>query len=162
MRQAAAADGVELGIVSAFRSVAYQRSIVARKLAAGRTLAAILRSSAYPGHSEHHTGRAVDIGGGGRPLTGIFALTRQYRWLLSHAREFGFRLSYSRRNPAGVIFEPWHWCYVGPRRTGRPATRFAAARAASVAPAAAAMRASQRAAFSPPEAGGLGLRSRSG
>ena len=61
MQQAAAHDGIALLLVSAFRSVDYQRDLIARKLAKGEQLDSILRVMAAPGYSEHHTGRAVDL-----------------------------------------------------------------------------------------------------
>src|SRR5262245_43528567 len=56
MREAAKADSVELLLVSAFRSVDYQRAIFDRKIAQGTPLDEILRVNAAPGYSEHHTG----------------------------------------------------------------------------------------------------------
>lgn len=110
MQDAAARDGVSLLVISAFRGFDYQRQIIARKLAAGQVIDQILRVSALPGFSEHHTGRAIDIGTTGcAPLTEAFEQTAAYAWLTQHAAEFGFRLSYPRGNPHGVVFEPWHW-----------------------------------------------------
>ena len=62
MQAAATIDGVTLLPLSAFRSVARQTTIIRRKLAAGQLIEAILRVSAVPGCSEHHTGRALDLG----------------------------------------------------------------------------------------------------
>lgn len=109
---AARAAGVEFIAISGFRSVSRQREIIREKLAAGESLEAILRTVAAPGYSEHHTGRAVDIGEPGRPaLTEAFASSPAFRWLESHAPQLGFRLSFPRGNPHGIAFEPWHWCY---------------------------------------------------
>lgn len=130
MRDAAQADGVALVLVSGFRSVARQRAIVQRKARRGDTWERILRVSAYPGHSEHHSGRAVDLAAPGRTaLTAKFGRSRQYRWLLSRAAQFGFVLSYPVGNPHGIAFEPWHWCYRGrPGVPRRPWTSADAAR----------------------------------
>jgi D-alanyl-D-alanine carboxypeptidase len=115
MKRAAANDGVELQLISGFRSIARQSAIVRRKLAGGQDIAAILRFVAAPGCSEHHTGRALDLGFPGEPaLDESFARTAAYRWLKRHAGKFGFRLSYPRRNPHGIAFEPWHWCWHSP------------------------------------------------
>jgi len=111
MQRAAEDDGVRLLLVSAFRSVARQTEIIQRKLEAGIPLADILKVSAYPGYSEHHTGRAVDIGSPDcAHLTEDFETTREFVWLTTHAAAFGFSLSYPRANEAGITFEPWHWC----------------------------------------------------
>lgn len=112
MREAAAADGVVLQLVSAYRSIARQHDIVAAKLARGQTLADILQVSAAPGFSEHHSGRAIDIGTPGSPvLEEVFETTAAFAWLVQHAANFGFALSYPRGNPDGYLYEPWHWCW---------------------------------------------------
>jgi len=115
LRAAAQADGIALKIISAFRSVDRQAEIVREKLARGLTLAAIFSSSAPPGYSEHHTGRAVDVGTPGVPaLEEDFEDTPAFRWLIANAARFGFALSFPRDNPHGYVYEPWHWCYRPP------------------------------------------------
>ena len=44
-----------------------------------------------------------------------FAATRAYEWLTAYAAEYGFILRYpqDRQAATGVVFEPWHWRYVG-------------------------------------------------
>lgn len=117
VRTAAASD-VSIHVVSAFRSVERQTVLVERKLAAGWALEDILRVLAPPGYSEHHTGRAVDVGTPGCPPADIaFEHTAAFRWLNAHADAFGFRLSYPRGNASGYQYEPWHWCYA-PRARG--------------------------------------------
>jgi hypothetical protein len=114
MHAAAARDGVTLQPVSTFRSAAYQRGLIARKLKRGDTLATILSVNAAPGYSEHHSGRAIDIGTPGcAALDEAFERTPAFAWLQQHAPTFGFRLSYPRDNALGVIYEPWHWYFVG-------------------------------------------------
>ncbi|MCW5557878.1 MAG: D-alanyl-D-alanine carboxypeptidase family protein [Verrucomicrobiae bacterium] len=110
MRSAAAGEGITLLLISGYRSVAYQREILERKQARGEAMDAILRVNAAPGYSEHHTGRAVDIGTPGcPPLQEAFEQTDAFRWLRREAGRFGFHLSFPRDNPHGIIFEPWHW-----------------------------------------------------
>jgi len=110
MASAAAEEGVLLLAISAFRSFDYQRKIIERKLANGQPLEQILRVSALPGYSEHHTGQALDIGFPGcEPLTEEFEHTPAFAWLALHAARFNFSMSYPRDNPHGVIYEPWHW-----------------------------------------------------
>ena len=112
MRAAGARDGLQLLPLSAFRSVARQTKIIREKLAAGEKIADILRLVAAPGCSEHHTGRALDIGSPAeQELDEHFARTAEFRWLKKHAAEFGFHLSYPRRNPHRIGYEPWHWCW---------------------------------------------------
>ena len=112
LQQAAGEDGVILLPLSGFRSVARQARIIRRKLAAGQGISDILRLVAAPGYSEHHTGRAIDIGTPGETdLEESFGRTAAFRWLRRHAGRFGFHLSYPKHNPHGIAYEPWHWCW---------------------------------------------------
>jgi D-alanyl-D-alanine carboxypeptidase len=112
MQKAAANDGVALQLVSAFRSVAYQKGIFERKLAAGQQLAVILTVNAAPGFSEHHSGCALDLGTPGYAhLEEAFENSAAFTWLSRHADAFGFSMSFPRDNAFGVQYEPWHWCY---------------------------------------------------
>lgn len=112
MREAAARDGVDLQVVSAFRSVEYQLGILRRKLDRGQTMEPILRVSAAPGYSEHHSGRALDVTAPGfAALEEKFKRSPAFAWLAANARRFGFHLSYPRGNPHGIAYEPWHWCW---------------------------------------------------
>ena len=114
MKTAAASSGVELQAVSAFRSVDYQAGIIRKKLVAGQKMENILKVSAAPGYSEHHTGRAVDITTPGFPvLEEEFEQSGAFSWLLESAADFGFSMSYPRGNPHGVAYEPWHWAWNG-------------------------------------------------
>lgn len=118
MHESAMRDGIALEAISGFRSHAYQRGIFLRKRARGLTLEAILRVNAAPGHSEHHSGRALDIGTpGDPPAEESFDATPAFAWLQERAGGFGFHLSYPRDNPHGITYEPWHWCWrpPGPR-----------------------------------------------
>lgn len=112
LKAAALHDGIDLFIVSAFRSINRQADIVRRKLAAGVPIESILTLCAPPGYSEHHTGRAVDIStSGSRALEVEFAQTGAYAWLSEHAAELGYTLSYPIGNGWGYQYEPWHWCF---------------------------------------------------
>ncbi len=110
MQEAAADDGVTLLIVSGFRSIDYQARLIRKKINAGQSVSEILSVNAAPGHSEHHTGRAIDIASpGSRPLTEEFEDSDAFRWLQANAATYGFSMSYPRDNPAGFVYEPWHW-----------------------------------------------------
>jgi zinc D-Ala-D-Ala carboxypeptidase len=110
MQDAASREGIAFLAISGFRSIERQTEIIQRKLLAGESLEAVLQTMAAPGFSEHHTGRAIDIGVPDEPpLTEAFALTPAFRWLTAQAAHFGFRLSYPRDNPQGLVYEPWHW-----------------------------------------------------
>jgi D-alanyl-D-alanine carboxypeptidase len=112
MHTASAKDGVQLQVVSAYRSLEYQCALIQRKLDRGMKIAEILKINAAPGYSEHHTGRALDITAPDcPPLEEGFERTSAYAWLTKRAGEYGFRLSYPRNNPHGINYEPWHWAY---------------------------------------------------
>lgn len=114
LHHAAALDGVELELISSFRSARDQLRILLRKHASGQSWEQILKVNAPPGFSEHHSGCAVDLAvPGAPPLTEAFESTLAYGWLQQNAGRFGFELSYPRGNRWGFIHEPWHWCYRG-------------------------------------------------
>jgi len=110
LQAAAHGDDVTLQLVSAFRSLEYQRQVLERKIAAGVSLEEILKVNAPPGYSEHHTGRAVDLTTpGSSPLSEEFETTAAFDWLVRNGRRFGFTMTYPRENPFGFVYEPWHW-----------------------------------------------------
>ncbi len=112
MVAAAARDGITLLPISGYRSVARQTRLVRRKLAEGQAIGDILRLIAAPGCSEHHTGRAIDVGSPEDCALDVdFAKTAEFRWLTRHAVRFGYRMSYPRTNAHDIGYEPWHWCW---------------------------------------------------
>lgn len=121
LKAAALADGIDLFIVSAFRSIDRQFEVVRRKLEDGVSLEEVLTTCAPPGFSEHHTGRAVDLSAPGSQALEIeFGQTTAYAWLTNHAAEFGYYLSYPVGNPWGYQYEPWHWCFQDTAPGGKP------------------------------------------
>ena len=128
MSQAARAAGIELMPISGFRSVAYQEQLFTRAIEKRGSEIEAARWVAPAGHSEHHTGFAVDLGEGREPEADVepaFGETAAYRWLAQHATSFGFEMSFPAHNPQGVGCEPWHWRFVGTPEAERI---FAAAR----------------------------------
>lgn len=112
LQQAAAGLGISIQAVSAWRSVDYQRGLLKRKLDKGQTIDEILKVSAAPGFSEHHTGRAIDITTPGfAVLEEEFERSEAFTWMKKNASDFGFRLSFPRRNRHRLTYEPWHWCF---------------------------------------------------
>ena len=130
LQAAAAADGVDIRVLSAYRSIALQKQIFF-DVKSERNQSALERSrvSAPPGFSEHSTGYAVDLGDGQAPGTNLsisFDGTAAFAWLQSHANRFHFHLSFPRHNRQGVSYEPWHWRFEGSSealRTFEPAQR---------------------------------------
>lgn len=114
MQAEAMRDGVVLESISGYRSHDYQLGIFERKLARGLTVEEILKVNAAPGYSEHHGGRALDIGTPDEPpAEESFEQTAAFEWLQRNAEGHGFVLSYPRDNPHGIVYEPWHWCWRG-------------------------------------------------
>jgi D-alanyl-D-alanine carboxypeptidase len=113
----ARAEGIELVVISGFRTKAEQKELffgVGQQR--NQTPAQRAQVSAPPGYSEHHTGYAVDIGDGSTPSTNLsrsFEKTAAFLWLQKNAARYGFELSFPENNPQGVMYEPWHWRYVG-------------------------------------------------
>ena len=115
MHAAALHDNVVLEAISGYRSHDYQLGIFERKLARGLTVAEILTVNAAPGYSEHHSGRALDIGTLDEPpAEESFENTAAFAWLRDNASAYGFVMSYPRDNPYGIVYEPWHWRFGEP------------------------------------------------
>ena len=55
----------------------------------------------------------VGSGAGCGDVSDCIARTAPGKWLLQHAAEFGFELSFPAGNAQGVTWEPWHWRWVG-------------------------------------------------
>ncbi len=117
MSAAARANGIILVAISGFRSVEDQKHLFF-DVKAQRAQVATKRAevSAPPGYSEHHTGFAVDIGDGNTPATNLsqsFEQTAAFKWLEQNAARYSFEISFTKGNPQGVSYEPWHWRFVG-------------------------------------------------
>jgi D-alanyl-D-alanine carboxypeptidase len=104
-------DGIDLRVVSAFRSFETQAELKQQYTVQYGSGANTF--SADQGYSEHQLGTAVDfttpeVGG----VYASFADTDAYAWLQKHAHRYGFILSYPQGNEY-YIYEPWHWRFVG-------------------------------------------------
>ena len=130
LRDAAAKAGYPLVIISGYRSISAQQQVfddtVAMHMAQGMSAedakATTLETVTEPGHSEHHTGLAVDIvdedWNQNYPRT---VLEEEYgeqpgaKWLAKHAREYGFIVRYPNHQEGitKITYEPWHFRYVG-------------------------------------------------
>lgn len=113
MRDAANAEKITINPASGFRSYLYQKKLIEKQLTTGRPLEDILKATAAPGYSEHHSGRAIDLCTEIHVLEEEFHLTKTYQWLSERAGQFNFRLSFPQNNQFGMIFEPWHWFFIG-------------------------------------------------
>jgi D-alanyl-D-alanine carboxypeptidase len=121
MVAAASAEGISLMPLSAFRSEKEQEEVYFNvKAERGQSLEQRAQVSAPPGHSEHHTGYAIDIGDGNVPaanLSPTFEQTRAFQWLQANANRFNFEMSFPKDNKQGVTYEPWHWRFVGDKQS---------------------------------------------
>ena len=121
MCAAAEKDGVSLLVISSFRLHSRQVTLFQNQLKKVQAnnpqlseQAAIDKAAtvvAYPGSSEHELGLAVDF----NSVEETFENTKQFAWLQAHAAEYGFVMRYpkSKQGITGVIYEPWHYRYVG-------------------------------------------------
>ncbi|HEY9705787.1 MAG TPA: M15 family metallopeptidase, partial [Allocoleopsis sp.] len=121
MITAARKQGINIVPISGFRSIAQQKQLFFEvKAQRGQTTEQRALVSAPPGHSEHHTGYAVDVGDGNVPATNLntnFENTRAFQWLKNNAAFYSFEMSFPKNNRQGVSYEPWHWRYVGDQKS---------------------------------------------
>ena len=74
------------------------------------------KTVALPGTSEHQLGLAVDIvDRSNQNLDRTQETTAVQQWLMAHSWEYGFILRYpdEKSETTGIIYEPWHYRYVG-------------------------------------------------
>jgi LAS superfamily LD-carboxypeptidase LdcB len=128
MIDAAAADGVEIAVISAYRSPAEQARAFETAVwqEVGRSGGSIDRAEAEaratrfvapPGHSQHQLGTAIDFSSDeiGYGVRTAFAETATGRWLAANAWQYGFVLPYPREGEvrSGYAYEPWHYRWIG-------------------------------------------------
>ena len=117
-------EGIELQICSSIRDVELQTRLFNNKIndliAEGYSEedAKIKTATivAVPGTSEHHTGLALDIVTPSyQRLNAGYENTDAAKWLKENAAEYGFILRYpkDKTDITKIIFEPWHYRYVG-------------------------------------------------
>ncbi|MBR1970348.1 MAG: M15 family metallopeptidase [Clostridia bacterium] len=113
MREDALKQGLNIRVVSGYRSVEYQRGLYNRYLS-NDSRENVDRYSARPGYSEHHTGMAMDIFGSQDGLRN-FENTPEYPWVRDNCYKYGFIIRYlvETEDITGYESEPWHLRYVG-------------------------------------------------
>lgn len=114
MVTAASNEGLSLVMLSGYRSYNTQISTYNAYVAKDGQAAADTYS-ARPGHSEHQSGWAADLGTGSCDLQICFGEAAAGKWLATHAHEYGFIIRYPAGKEAitGYQYEPWHLRYVG-------------------------------------------------
>ena len=113
---AAATGRTDVNVVAGYRSYETQAALYENAVQT-KGQAHADRYLALPGHSEHHTGLAVDLNiyelasGASRDFDG----TGDYAWALEHAWEYGFvqRYPVDKHAITGIDYESWHYRYVG-------------------------------------------------
>lgn len=125
MIEAAERDGIDLKVLSAYRTIKYQENLIERNIKSrmeddGMTYEEAVYdvsiNIAPAGGSEHNAGLAVDIIDRNHWDTyEAFEDTEEFDWLMKHCTEYGFILRYpkGKEDITGYIYEPWHYRYVG-------------------------------------------------
>lgn len=116
--------GLDVIVCSAYRTIEYQENLIAAQVAKyvaqglsqaeaeARTATEIIE----PGASEHNLGLAVDlVARSYQTLDAAQASTAENQWLLANCTKYGFILRYpdGKQEITGIIYEPWHFRYVG-------------------------------------------------
>ena len=130
LQSVAASEGLQMSIVSAFRSVDTQRSLFLSRLAAqgvsindvangvaDEAVNEVLVTSSIPGYSKHHTGYTIDIACAGFAFES-FGQSPCFAWLSENnyeqAKKYGFIPSYPEdADMQGPDPEAWEYVYVG-------------------------------------------------
>ena len=129
MAEAAKKDGVNLFIISATRNYESQKTIwenkwEGRTLVEGKNLTTItdlaerarmiLLYSSMPGTSRHHWGTDMDLNALENSYFESGEGLKIYKWLLTHAAEYGFCQPYTSKaqGRTGYEEEKWHWSYL--------------------------------------------------
>ena len=131
MRIAALNDGIDLKIVSGYRSFLRQQQIWNRKykkyqsqgLSPDAVFDKIVEYSTVPGTSRHHWGTDMDIIDQGATYSGDVLVPNKFHgngpfckmkdWMELHASSYGFELVYTfNENRSGFKYEPWHYSYA--------------------------------------------------
>ncbi|MDP5077965.1 MAG: M15 family metallopeptidase [Nonlabens sp.] len=131
MQKAALKDGIQIRLVSGYRSFNRQREIWNRKydkyaaqgLKPDAIFDKIVEYSTVPGTSRHHWGTDMDLIDGAVKVSGDVLVPDKYHgkgpfckfkdWMENHATTYGFELVYTMSEQrTGFKYEPWHYSYV--------------------------------------------------
>nr|WP_239530800.1 M15 family metallopeptidase [Muriicola jejuensis] len=132
MKKAAYQDGIDIQIVSSFRSFDRQLAIFERKylqfteddgMEPLEAIDKIIEYSTIPGTSRHHWGTDIDIIDGSKPTEGDVLVPSKFEeggpfadlkaWMDINANKYGFYLVYTKEpKRRGFKYEPWHYSYA--------------------------------------------------
>lgn len=113
---AARAEGLSVYLSSGYRTYSEQTYLFNRKIGQGYSEEVAATIVARPGTSEHQTGLACDITDQYYELKdSSLEQTATYKWMYQHCQEYGFivRFPTDKKDITGIIYEPWHFRYVG-------------------------------------------------
>lgn len=124
MLEDAESEGLNMHIVSAYRDYETQREVfnttmvdwISQGYSPLDAYEETKKSVAVPGTSEHASGLALDITSGEYgELDDRQADTEEAKWLAANCWKYGFILRYppEKSDVTGIIFEPWHYRYIG-------------------------------------------------
>lgn len=110
LQQSALSAGYNIPLVSGYRSYQTQKSIY-NSYVSRWGVEYTDTVSARPGHSEHQTGLAFDVG----ELSSNYGETKPGIWLRENCYKYGFIIRYlkGKESITGYSYEPWHIRYVG-------------------------------------------------
>lgn len=121
----AASENIKITTVSAYRDYDYQQELFNNKIhnlqkekgySVDKARAEAATVVAAPGTSEHQLGLALDLVDSNHVvLDESQEETAAYQWLKAHCHEYGFIVRYpnGKTDITGIIYEPWHFRYVG-------------------------------------------------
>ncbi len=131
MHGAAKEEGIQLTIISAFRSFDHQKRIWENKWNGVQMLTGninatkitdpverakeILKFSAMPATSRHHWGTDIDLNSLNNAYFESGKGKEEYDWLKKNAHKYGYCQPYTSKNDSrktGYEEEKWHWSYM--------------------------------------------------
>jgi LAS superfamily LD-carboxypeptidase LdcB len=132
MKKAAYSDGIDIKVVSSYRSFTQQQAIFERKyeqytsedgMLPLEAIDKIVEYSTIPGTSRHHWGTDLDIIDGNKKVSGDVLVAEKFeaggpfedfkKWMDDNSEKFDYFLVYTndpRRR--GFKYEPWHYSYA--------------------------------------------------
>lgn len=122
MFAAARAEGININLISPFRSIRQQdrlftsnvNSFLSQGYSEEEAIKKANYSRTFAGTSEHNVGLGFDLSNNW-DLSESFDQTEQFTWLMANAENYGFILRYPKDKVdiTGIMYEPWHFRYVG-------------------------------------------------
>lgn len=116
MYEAAAKEGINLGIVSAHRSFVTQKWLWNQRYYNSSNPESVAKNVlsylAMPGTSRHHWGTDIDVLNTKLYYFETEEGKKSYQWMCDNAADFGFYQVYTKDRSTGYNEEKWHWSYL--------------------------------------------------